>query len=336
MAGLRSERSPEKTLWVALVLASTACSFDAGGLGQSGETGGSQSTGTSSSTTGETAPTTSTGATTAGPAGEASATGETGSTGPVDPVTSTTTPDPTTGTTADPTMTTSTTDATTTDETTSGCVEKTYYKDEDMDGFGKTDQTMEACAAPDGYVEKPGDCADKEAAVNPSVEETCNQIDDDCDDHTDEYNPPVNAECDDCKMALYQPNNRVYYFCDFAKKWPDAKTECEKREGFLATDIDEAHHDWLLDQIPDNTEAWFLGGTSPDKNEMFEWIDGSPVPNPDPRWGVGRPGGGGGTNRLSLISRDNLGVYFPAFNGKWYDRGENEAEPFICESEFFP
>lgn len=344
MAGLRCERFlANKTLWAALVLASAGCSFDAGGLGLTGETG-SQNTGTSSSgslssTGGESTPTSS-GATTAGPAGEASATGETGSTGPVDPVTSTTattttTGEPSTGTTVEP-MTTSTGDTTTTgDDTTMSCVEKTYYKDDDTDGFGDTDQTTTACAAPPGYVEKPGDCDDKQKEVNPSKEETCNDVDDDCDEHVDEYDPPVNTDCDDCKMALYNVNNRVYYFCDKPKKWVDAQTTCEKYEGFLATDLDGPHHEWLLDQIPNGSDAWYIGGTSPNKDEMFVWIDGTPVPNPDDRWGVGRPGGGGATNRLAIVARNNLDFWL-TYNGKWFDRGEGDAEPFVCESEFFP
>lgn len=331
-----TNEAPEKTLLAALMLASAGCSFDAKGLGQSGDPGEtSQSSGgpqSAASSTGEPAPTTGTDATTAGPAGEASATGETGSTGSTGPV------DPMTSTTGDPPTPAPSTGSESTDGETSSssgsCVEKPYYLDADMDGFGETDELVMACAPPGGYVEKPDDCDDTNPAVNPGAEEVCLGGDDDCDGHVDEYNPPTNVECG-CRMALYNVNNRVYHFCTAPRKWNDAKGDCEEREATLAEDLDDAHHAWLLMQVGDNTGPWLTGGNAANKDDMFTWLDGDPISDDDPRWGFGQPVGIGNTNKLALVSNNNVG-FWSGLSGKWVDRGENDAEPFICEGEFFP
>ncbi|MEL6344931.1 MAG: putative metal-binding motif-containing protein, partial [Myxococcota bacterium] len=65
-------------------------------------------------------------------------------------------------------------------------VTTTYYVDVDADGFGKSDETTEACALPTGYAARPGDCADALAQINPDAVEICNDIDDDCDTLVDD------------------------------------------------------------------------------------------------------------------------------------------------------
>jgi len=59
---------------------------------------------------------------------------------------------------------------------------QTFWADVDDDGFGG-DDTIEACVAPDGYLESGGDdCDDTNGAVHPDAEEVChNGIDDNCD-----------------------------------------------------------------------------------------------------------------------------------------------------------
>ncbi len=57
----------------------------------------------------------------------------------------------------------------------------TYYADADGDGFGDPETTIEACDAPEGYVEDSNDCDDENPAVNPDAEEICDDIDNNCD-----------------------------------------------------------------------------------------------------------------------------------------------------------
>ena len=68
-----------------------------------------------------------------------------------------------------------------------GTTVNTYYRDEDGDGFGNPNLSIEACSLPEGYADNNTDCDDKNAAVNPGTAEICgNHIDDNCDGRVDE------------------------------------------------------------------------------------------------------------------------------------------------------
>jgi len=64
----------------------------------------------------------------------------------------------------------------------------TYYRDADLDMYGTTLTTTTGCVTPAGYVTQSGDCNDAVAAVHPTVSETCDQIDNNCDGQVDEGN----------------------------------------------------------------------------------------------------------------------------------------------------
>lgn len=87
------------------------------------------------------------------------------------------------------------------DTASDGCTVKTWYLDDDGDGFGTTEETTEACEQPSNYVADDGDCDDGDNSVNPDASEECNGIDDNCDGTTDEgcsctYDPTEMAEVD--------------------------------------------------------------------------------------------------------------------------------------------
>jgi hypothetical protein len=63
---------------------------------------------------------------------------------------------------------------------------RTYYEDQDGDGYGVAASTRLACSVPDGWASNPLDCDDARTFVNPAVPESCNALDDDCDGDTDE------------------------------------------------------------------------------------------------------------------------------------------------------
>ena len=58
-----------------------------------------------------------------------------------------------------------------------------FYRDGDGDGFGF--EEVQACALRDDLTENNEDCDDSSASINPTVEEVCNEIDDNCDDVID-------------------------------------------------------------------------------------------------------------------------------------------------------
>jgi hypothetical protein len=62
----------------------------------------------------------------------------------------------------------------------------TYYFDADGDTYGDAENSTEATSQPPGYVDNNTDCDDSNAGVNPGVAETCNEVDDDCNDQVDD------------------------------------------------------------------------------------------------------------------------------------------------------
>ncbi|MBZ5640777.1 MAG: FG-GAP-like repeat-containing protein, partial [Acidobacteriia bacterium] len=72
----------------------------------------------------------------------------------------------------------------------------TFYRDADGDGYGNPAVTVQAYAAPAGYVAVVGDCNDANPAVHPGASDAnCNGIDDDCNGSTDEGYVPQATSC---------------------------------------------------------------------------------------------------------------------------------------------
>jgi len=63
---------------------------------------------------------------------------------------------------------------------------ETYYRDADGDGYGGSNNTVQGCSAPSGYVSDATDCDDQVGYVHPAAQELCNGVDDDCDLRIDE------------------------------------------------------------------------------------------------------------------------------------------------------
>lgn len=63
---------------------------------------------------------------------------------------------------------------------------KTFYQDNDGDGFGDSALSVEACEAPEGTAALGGDCDDADDSIKPDASEECDGIDNDCDGDIDE------------------------------------------------------------------------------------------------------------------------------------------------------
>jgi choice-of-anchor B domain-containing protein len=62
----------------------------------------------------------------------------------------------------------------------------TFYADADGDGFGDINVTIQDCTAPANYVADNTDCDDNDPNINPNATETCDGIDNNCNNQIDE------------------------------------------------------------------------------------------------------------------------------------------------------
>ncbi len=130
-----------------------------------------------------------------------------------------------------------------------------WYPDVDQDGYGGNAAHVYACTAPDGYISTGGDCDDEDAAVNPTVRDVCDGIDNDCDNNVDnepEYTFFLDTDGDgigaadeyyDVYPACSQPEGYVAVFgdCDNvdATIFPGAVETCDGIDNDCDGDVDE-------------------------------------------------------------------------------------------------
>ena len=333
--------------WIVVTLVmggpAMACSFNATGLGEGGEPGATQGPGTGAMTgTGTSAGavteavTEANEGTTQGSAGSGS-----GTSGGAMPGSETSSGTEVGATTQEPEATTMTMETTGEassgsgeGESSTGCVAQDYYFDGDGDQHGDPEKVMTVCGpAPAGYVAVGDDCEDGDPAVYPGRDEVCDQKDNDCDALTDEFSP-TNGDCDDCKMIYNGATKHLYHFCSKQLSWEAASAACVARGATLARDSDIVEHVWLVSQLPMESGAWYIGAWAPKGDDKFVWQSGGNINKFDPRWGVGRPMGGGGTDYLSLVSLGlNNAMMLGGSSSLWHDLAQADQTSFICEGD---
>ena len=102
----------------------------------------------------------------------------------------------------------------------------TFYVDADSDGWGNADFSLEACAAPDGYVVDATDCDDGAAVSYPDAPELCDDEDNDCDGDVDEPE-------DIAWLDWYRDSDGDSYGDP-----DDLLNDCAQPDGFVADDTD--------------------------------------------------------------------------------------------------
>ena len=158
-----------------------------------------------------------------------------------------------------------------------------WYADADEDGWGDDLDWLAQCTQPDRYVVDSGDCLDTDAAVHPDATESCNDIDDDCDELVDADDPDVDPSeavwYRDRDLDGYGDESATITTCtssggyvhavgdcdDYADTVnPGAPEVCDTQDNDCDGDIDDADPD-VTDMI-----AWYSDADGDDFGEATD------------------------------------------------------------------
>ncbi|MEC7987371.1 MAG: putative metal-binding motif-containing protein [Myxococcota bacterium] len=146
-----------------------------------------------------------------------------------------------------------------------------WYLDNDYDGYGTLDVSVQACEQPEGYVAQADDCDDFDTFINPSMLEMCDFIDNDCDEIVDEDDAEdarlwyEDADTDGYgnanapQYSCYQPTGYVLDNTDCDDNRPQSNpaapeycnTQDDNCDGIIDEDDAEDAVDWFLDSDTD-------------------------------------------------------------------------------------
>ena len=240
-----------------------------------------------------------------------------------------------------------------------GCADQ--YEDVDADLYGKTDVTACFCAGTDGWAPDPGDCNDLDPNVSPADEETCDGIDNDCDDAIDEvgalgcnpffldqdgdgYGLTDKVKCLCGPTGVYigsQPND-----CDDLETSinPSVPELCNGVDDNCNGDTDEGESSAMCPQVANGTASCVDGTCSlTDCEDDWSDADGDPLNGCEcPQGNLEVPGGAGencqepqtlgnaSDGGAELVVTDNIA---PASDVDWYRfTAIDGADPDSCDT----
>jgi len=159
----------------------------------------------------------------------------------------------------------------------------TYFADDDSDGFGDAADTEEACSLPSGFAANDDDCNDGSDSINPDADETCDNVDNDCDVSVDEASA-VDAgtwyEDDDSDGYGNAAVSQVA--CDQPASFVSSSTDCDDTEAGVNPGASEACDD--VDQDCDSdidegvTDTFYADFDGDDFGDAAETVEACSEP----------------------------------------------------------
>ena len=139
----------------------------------------------------------------------------------------------------------------------------TWYRDADIDGYGTTGPTIEACfSAPAGYAATSTDCDDTDATANPGEIEVCDSVDNDCNGSVDDgYGAPT-TWYRDADGDLYGDATRTFSSCTVPANYIGNSADCDDTDAAVnpaATEVSNGIDDNCVGGIDEGVTCVFEG-----------------------------------------------------------------------------
>ena len=144
----------------------------------------------------------------------------------------------------------------------SASLTRTHFADLDNDGVGDPTRAASVCAGSPGWVDDDTDCDDHNARIHPGAEEICDDLDNDCDGVTDDFEQTCQVSCGEsvrsCRQGVWgvcSAPARVAELCDGLDNDCDGEIDetpeacgaseacwCEQARCETAADCDDPTH----------------------------------------------------------------------------------------------
>jgi len=152
----------------------------------------------------------------------------------------------------------------------------TWYADDDGDTYGDATDSVVDCTQPSSTVADDTDCDDGDSSVNPSADEYCNGIDDDCDGVVDEGAVDAITWYADMDGDGYGDPTTGVTSCDSPSGYVDVDLDCDDTDPDVYPNAPEVWYDGIdqncdgrsdFDQDGDGYDHADYGGTDCDDTD---------------------------------------------------------------------